>query len=80
MWFYEHRKGGKWWPVVVPDQPTVVSVAGKTRLKGVNGLGREVRAVRVIQQCLEHLTLDQLAAVYGADGHLQATAREGAAQ
>lgn len=74
MWFYEHLKGGKWWAVTAPDQPAVATVAGKTRLKGVNGLGAEIRSVREIPKCLDHLTLDQLAAVYGADGHLQATA------
>lgn len=76
MWFYEHLRGGKWWPVTVTQEPSTASVAGRTRLKGVNGLGTEVRSVREVMKCLEHLTLDQLSAIYGADGHLQATARE----
>lgn len=75
MWFYEHLKGGKWWPVTVTDQPAVATVAGKTRLKGVNGLGAEVRALREIPKCLEHLTLNQLEAVYGADGKFAANTR-----
>jgi len=76
MWFYEHMKMGRWRPVRTAARPDTVNVAGKMRLKGVNGLGAEVRCVREVMKCLEHLTLDQLSAIYGADGHLQATARE----
>lgn len=73
MWFYEYRRLGMWHPVKAADEPVTASVAGKLRLKSVNGLGVEVRAVREIPRSLEHLTLDQLAEVFGADGKLQAT-------
>lgn len=75
MWFYEQRRLGKWHPVKVPEAPETVSVAGKVRLKTACGLGVEIRGLRQIPACLHHLTLRQLAEVYGADGRLQATAR-----
>lgn len=74
MWFYEHLKHGRWWPVTTASEPATVAAAGRTRLKGVNGLGAEVRCLAEIPPSMEHLTLGQIAEVYGAEGRFRATA------
>ena len=72
MYFYEHLKLGRWSPVTVADAPSVVTIGGKTRLKGANGLGPEVRSIREVPADLQHLTLDQLAECFGAEGKFRA--------
>lgn len=79
MWFYEHLKHGRWWPVTTTIEPATVAAAGRTRLKGVNGLGAEIRCLAEIPPSLHHLTLGQLAEVYGLEGRFRATAGQGAA-
>lgn len=73
-WFYERLRMGKWSPVKVCSAPSTVSVAGKTKIRSVNGIAEEVRNVTEIRACLDHLTLDQLAEVYGQDGRFRAVA------
>lgn len=76
LWFFEQRSiFGRWRPVSVSVAPDArAGKDGFLRLVSV-GVGPIVRAVVRVPPCHHHLTLDQLQAVYGADGHLQATAR-----
>lgn len=75
MWFYEHRRFGVWHPVTVADRPVTETVDGTTRIRGAGGLGPAIRSLTAVPVYLQHLTLDQLTQVFGADGRFAAAHR-----
>lgn len=76
MFFYETQARGKWWPVLSRERPvTKAAPGGRLRLRTSEGVRNEVRCVTDVPPYLDHLTLDQVQALFGADGQLRGTAR-----
>ena len=70
--YYEQASfDGSWSPCTQPDKPSI----SKGRLQLSGGLGPRVRGVTEVPEFFHHLTLDQLEAVLGPDGHLSGTQR-----
>lgn len=67
LWYFEERGfHGRWRPVTVDCPP-----------RGVNADGRKavMRGVTEVPRYHQHLTLDQLRAVYSPDGNLRGTGK-----
>lgn len=73
LWFYERLILGRWSPVTQPNRPDTKTIGGRKRLVGVNGVRSEIRNLQDVPEYLHHLSLDQLAELYGQGGRLQAT-------
>lgn len=72
LWFYERLTLGRWSPVTQPTRPDTKTIGGRKRLVGVNGVRSEIRNLQDVPAYLHHLSLDQLAELYGQGGRLQA--------
>lgn len=71
-YYFETRHPlGRWIPAKAPLHPRVVTHDGVQRVG--DGTGPRVQAISLIHPDHLHLSLDQLAAVYGPEGHLKAT-------
>ncbi|MDI3335883.1 hypothetical protein QKW60_05660 [Defluviimonas aestuarii] len=73
IWFYERLTLGRWSPVTQPDRPGTKTVGGRQRLVTVNGLRSEIRHLTEVPAFLQHLSLSQLAEVYGDRGSVRTT-------
>lgn len=73
LWFYERLTLGRWSPVTQPNRPDTKTIGGRKRLVTVNGVRSEIRNLKEVPDYLHHLSLDQLADLYGQGGTLQST-------
>jgi hypothetical protein len=73
MWYFETASfAGRWQPQTSLTPPRIHSKKGKPDRAG-SDLGPRIRGLAEVHPDHHVLTLDQLAAVYGPDGPLQAT-------
>lgn len=64
MFYYEQRTiMGRWSPRTSPERPSEKKPAGSQDLK--------IRNIQEVPACLDHLSLGQLEAVLGTEGHLR---------
>lgn len=76
MFFYEQRSlHGGWTPVLSKTKPEVSGSGRSQRQRKAAGTGLRVRCVAEVPAHLSHLTLSQIAEIFGQDGKFRNTHR-----
>lgn len=68
LYYHEYLRFGRWHPATTTAEPT--------RQRADGSRGPEIRAVHEVDPCYRHLTLTQLAEIYGPDGRFQSVIRD----